>query len=61
MTPSISLRKALADDNLLGGALPGPSWRAWRTLLIACMGEKLTPAERKTFEQLTGRRRQKAA
>jgi hypothetical protein len=41
------MRDALADDGLLGRALPGPSWESWRVLLIACAGEKLTPAERK--------------
>jgi len=28
----ISLRKALADDKLLGQALPGPSWKNWKVL-----------------------------
>src|SRR5262245_37292415 len=58
MTPSITLRQALADPQLLGGALAGPSWRAWRTLLIAAMGERLSLAERQRFEQLTGRKRE---
>jgi len=55
MRPSISLRKAFADPNLLGDALPGPTWRAWRVLLIAAMGEKLTNDERAIFTKLTGR------
>jgi hypothetical protein len=35
--------------------LTGDSWRAWRTLLIAANGERLTPAERTLFTALTGR------
>ena len=42
MIPRITLRKALADPQLLGGALTGDSWQAWRALLIAAMGEELT-------------------
>jgi hypothetical protein len=34
-----SLRAALEDPALLGNALPGGSWRAWRIILIAAMGE----------------------
>jgi hypothetical protein len=52
------MRAALTDPALLGNALPGPSWQAWRILLIAAMGEKLTPAERKIFKQFTGRERE---
>ena len=55
MRPTISLRKALSDPNLLGRALAGVSWCAWRILLIAAMGEALTDEERETFKQLTGR------
>jgi hypothetical protein len=58
MTPLTPLRKALGDPQLLGGALPGLSWRAWRILLIAAMGERLTVPERERFEQLTGRKRE---
>ena len=58
MTPKTPLREALNDPNLLGQALAGPSWRAWRTLLISAMGEKLTAAERERFEALTGRKRE---
>jgi hypothetical protein len=53
--PSTSLRAALCDDRLLGHTLGGPSWSAWRTLLIAAMGEPLTPDEREVFSTLTGR------
>ena len=46
MRPTVSMRKALSDPQLLGTALQGDSWRPWRTLLIAAMGEKLTDDER---------------
>jgi hypothetical protein len=49
------MRRALSDPNLLGKALPGDSWKPWRTLLIASMGEELTEDERELFRQLTGR------
>ena len=55
MTPTITLRRALADRNLLGGVLADDSWTSWRTLLIAAMGEALTDAERQLFKQLTNR------
>jgi hypothetical protein len=55
---TVSLRKALADKALLGTALPGPSWQAWRVLLTAAMGEELTPDERAIFKTLTGRERE---
>lgn len=49
------MRAALEDPQLLGGALPGDSWRPWRILLIAAMGEELSLDERPVFETLTGR------
>lgn len=55
MNPTVALRKALSDKKLLGGILSGPSWHAWRTLMIAAMGEALTDKERPTFTALTGR------
>ncbi len=55
MTPTVPLRKALADKKLLGNVLAGPTWRAWRVLLIAAMGEALTDDERTIFTKLTGR------
>jgi hypothetical protein len=58
MKKRISMREALADPQLLADALPGPSWSAWRTLLIACMGEELTGDERQTFKALTQRDRE---
>jgi hypothetical protein len=55
MKPRIPLRQALADDNLLGRALPGDSWGVWKTLLIASVGEVLTEDERVVFKKITGR------
>jgi hypothetical protein len=56
MKKQVSLRQALSDPALLADALPGDSWAAWRTILIAAMGEELTPEERETFAKLTGGR-----
>jgi hypothetical protein len=56
--PLVTMRAALADANLLGNALVGDSWRAWRILLIAMMGEALNTEERAVFERLTGRERE---
>jgi hypothetical protein len=56
--PRISLRQALADPALLGGVLDGQSWKPWRTLLIAAMGEDLTQDERPVFKKFTGRDRE---
>ena len=55
MTPKVTMRQALSDPELLGGALPGPSWLAWRVLLIAARGEGLEDDERTLFTELTGR------
>ncbi len=55
MIPKATLRKALNDPGLLGTSLEGESWHAWRTLLLAIMGEALTDAELVTFQRLTGR------
>jgi hypothetical protein len=54
-TQGVRLRRALEDENLLGSSLAGPSWAAWRALLIAAMGEPLTPAELELFTRFTGR------
>ena len=56
MTPKVSLRKALEDPDLLGSALAGPTWHAWRVILLAAMGEPLTKDELKTFTKFTGRK-----
>src|SRR5215207_6586792 len=50
-----TIREALADPQLLGRALEGGSWEAWRCLLIAAMGEALSESERPLFRELTGR------
>jgi hypothetical protein len=54
----VTMRKALADKHLLGSTLAGDSWQAWRTLLIAAVGEELTASERETFNRLTQRDRE---
>src|SRR5690348_1928634 len=54
-TANVSLREALNDPQLLGHALGGESWKPWRTLLIAAMGEPLLAEERPLFKQLTQR------
>jgi hypothetical protein len=50
-----TMRAALEDARLLGGVLSGDSWRAWRVLLIAILGEPLDDSERAIFTALTGR------
>jgi hypothetical protein len=55
MKSTVSLRKALGDPQLLGHALKDDSWRPWRTLLIAAMGEALDDDERALFKQMTQR------
>jgi hypothetical protein len=61
MIPTVSMRTALSDANLLGGVIAGDSWQAWRILLIATVGEELTDDERLIFQQLTGREREPGA
>jgi hypothetical protein len=55
---AVSMRKALSDPRLFGSILGGDSWAAWRTMLIAIMGEALTPDERAVFKTLTNRERE---
>jgi hypothetical protein len=55
MKPTIPIREALADAQLLGNVIAGESWQAWRVLLIAMMGEAPTDEERVIFTRLTGR------
>ena len=57
MSPAspMTMRRALSDPALLGNVLPGDSWRAWRIILIATMGEALDDEERAIFQSLTGR------
>jgi hypothetical protein len=58
MKKLVSLREALNRPELLADALPGDSWSAWRTLLIAAVGEELNDEEREVFTRLTGRERE---
>jgi hypothetical protein len=58
MRKTYTMRQALEDPDLLGTILPGKSWQAWRVLLIAAMGEKLTFWERLIFKRFTGRDRE---
>jgi hypothetical protein len=55
MKPLISLRTALGSDDLFRPLLGGDSWRAWRVMLIAAMGEALDDDELALFRSLTGR------
>jgi hypothetical protein len=55
MKPLISMRDALADEDLFGRVLEGESWGAWRVLLVASMGEPLNDEERAIFTSITGR------
>jgi hypothetical protein len=54
----VTLRSALADPELLGATLADDSWRTWKILLIASMGEPLGASEREVFKQITGRERE---
>jgi hypothetical protein len=56
MRALLTMRRTLEDPHLLGSALHGDSWAAWRVILIAAMGEALTDAERAVFTKLTGGR-----
>jgi hypothetical protein len=56
MRKLVSMRQALSDPDLLGHALPGDSWSVWRVVLIALVGEALTPDERIIFSTVTGGR-----
>ncbi len=61
MRPLCPLRWALEQPDLFGPILADASWSAWRTLLIAAMGEELSPDERAVFTALTGREREPGA
>ena len=52
------MRQALDDPEIFAhekGGLRGNTWKYWRVLLIACMGEVLTDEERVLFKEVTGR------
>ena len=55
MKKIITLRQALTDKAYFGGQLDGPSWAPWRALLLAIMGEELTPDELAIFTSITNR------
>ena len=55
MPKLVSMREALSDPAYFGSVLAGPTWDAWRVLLIAIMGEPLDAEELATFGLLTGR------
>jgi len=53
--PKTTLRTALEIPQLLGDALPGDTWLAWRSLLLAIMGEPLKADELELYRKLTAR------
>ena len=54
----VTMREALSSDGYFGRLLAGDSWRSWRALLVAIVGEELTEDEREVFHALTGRERE---
>jgi hypothetical protein len=56
-----TMRNALSDPNLLGKVIEGETWRPWRILLIAIMGEELDDEERVVFKDLTCREHEPGA
>jgi hypothetical protein len=50
------VRTAIEDPKLLGPILHGESWAAWKAVLLAVMGEKLTAAELAIFRSVAGDR-----
>ncbi|GJD58255.1 hypothetical protein [Methylobacterium dankookense] len=55
MSRICTMRQALTDPDIFGTILPGETWAAWRTVLIASQGEPLTEDERTIFRELSGR------
>jgi hypothetical protein len=55
MRARFTMRAALDSPKLFAGILGGESWAAWRAILLAAMGEPLSPAEAEAFTRLTGR------
>lgn len=53
-----TMREALDDPEIFGPILSGDTWKPWRAILIAAMGEELTDDERAIFTELTGRERE---
>ena len=56
----VTMRAYLESPTYLGtdDQFGGPSWRPWRVVLIAALGEALTDDERITLCELTGRERE---
>jgi hypothetical protein len=52
------MREALSSPDYFGTLLGAESWKPWRVLLIAMLGEELTDDERAIFKTLTGRERE---
>jgi hypothetical protein len=57
MKKRLPFRKAITDPNLLGGSLPGESYRKSRVMLIGAFGEPLDAEEAEIFSELTGGRK----
>jgi hypothetical protein len=57
MKKNCTMRQALEDPDLLGTILAGDTWKPWRIILIAAMGEPLNFWERRTFAKFTGGRK----
>ena len=57
MRKLMTMRAFLEDPRYMGGEdmLAGDTWRSWRIVLIAAMGETLTEDERVTFREMTER------
>jgi hypothetical protein len=55
MKKLVAIRDFLTSPSYAGDLMGGESWAAWRTLLIATMGEPLEPDELPIFQELTGR------
>lgn len=55
MNPLLTMREALTNPKIMGNAFAGPTWLAWRSLLIASRGEELNDEERQVFTELTQR------
>jgi hypothetical protein len=56
MKPLLSMRLALSEPNIFGDILAGDTWKNWRILMVAMMGEPLiNDEEKEIYEKLTGR------
>jgi len=56
IVPRASFRTAITTPELLGNVLTGDSWAGWKALLLAALGESLTPEELVRYQQLTQRK-----